>query len=120
MAIGPFVRILAQVVSVAGGAVARATAHAFRDAAMRGAANAASGSVSNSIRRSMSIEEAKQILSLKNNSLSRENVSKNHAMIREQNVQRDDGFAGSPYIVTKIDNAKKIAIQEIESGSGKS
>ena len=59
MAFGPLARIAAQVVMVAGGAVARAVAQAYREAAKNPEGNAAMAQL---IRRRMKIDEATKIL----------------------------------------------------------
>lgn len=60
MALGPFVRIIAQIAVVAGGHIGRAVAEAYKEAAAgRGAAGAAAQRIA---RRRMSLDEAKKVL----------------------------------------------------------
>jgi len=59
---GPFARILAQFVIVAGGAVARSVANAYKEAAARGAVNPAAASMKQAISRRMNPDEAAKIM----------------------------------------------------------
>ena len=108
MAIGPFARILAQFAVVAGGAIARSVAAAYKEAAARGASNPASASVKQAINRRMHPEEAAKILDVEMNSqITQERILQRFETLYNANAPRDD-FPGSPYIQRKVANANSV------------
>ncbi|PFH38031.1 putative mitochondria-associated granulocyte macrophage CSF signaling molecule [Besnoitia besnoiti] len=119
MAIGPLGRILAQFVVVAGSAVGRAFVQAYKDAAKRGALNAASaaGRQQLSLRPRMSADEARRILGLDASGsssapLCRQDIEARHKRLHEINAP-SGRFAGSPYLQKKVDIAKIILLEKI-------
>ena len=104
---GPFARILAQVVIVAGGAVVRSVVNAYKEAASRGAANPAASSVKQAIARRMHPDEAAKILDLELNQASRDKISQRFDALTKANAATPE-FPGSPYIQRKVANANTV------------
>lgn len=104
---GPFARILAQVVIVAGGAIARSVVNAYKEAASRGASNPAAASVKQAISRRMSAEEAAKILDVEAASLSREKLAQRFEALYKANTTSAD-TPGSPYIQRRVSNANTV------------
>jgi homoserine dehydrogenase len=110
MALGPFARIFAQVVVVAGGAVGRAFMNAYKEAAQRGAQQASQhSSISQLISRKMNAEEAMKILELENQKtkLSAEIIQERFKLVNSANIS-------SPYLQSKINNAKIILEEQLQ------
>jgi hypothetical protein len=104
---GPFARILAQVVIVAGGAVVRSIVNAYKEAAARGASNPAASSVKQAISRRMNPEEAAKILDIELNQATREKLAQRFETLYKANAPTAD-FPGSPYIQRKVGNANTV------------
>ena len=104
---GPFARILAQVVIVAGGAVVRSVVNAYKEAASRGAGNPAAASVKNAIARRMNPEQAAKILDIELQQASREKVAQRFEALHKANEPLAE-FPGSPYIQRKVANANTV------------
>lgn len=112
---GPFARILAQFVIVAGGAVARSVVNAYKEAASRGASNPAASSVRQAISRRMSSEEAAKILEVDTASLSREKLAQRFDALFKANAGRADS-PGSPYIQRRVSNANTVLSDFLSNG----
>ena len=110
MAIGPFARVLTQVVLTVGGAVGRAVSAAYKEAAAKGAANPSA--LSHAISRRMSVEEAAKILEVDIKSMSAEKVSERATHLVKINTPTDD-FLGSPYLQRKVENAKTVLLESM-------
>jgi len=110
MAIGPFARVLTQVVLTVGGAVGRAVSAAYKEAAAKGAANPTA--FSNALSRRMSTEEAAKILELDLKSMNAEKVSERASYLVKINNPTDD-FLGSPYLQRKVENAKTVLLESM-------
>lgn len=103
---GPFARILAQFAIVAGGAIFRSVATAYKEAASRGASNPAAASVKQAIGRRMHPEEAAKILDVELNA-SREKILQRFEALVKANETTPD-FPGSPYIQRRVLNANTV------------
>jgi hypothetical protein len=104
---GPFARILAQVVIVAGGAVVRSIVTAYKEAAARGGSNPAAASVKQAISRRMGAEEAAKILDVELNQATRERMAQRYEALYKANAANQD-FQGSPYLQRKVANAHTV------------
>ena len=113
MALGPFARVLTQVVITAGGAIGRAVANAWKEAAARGAANPTA--LSAALSRRMTAKEAAQILELDVNTATSEKVKERAAQIVKANQPVDD-FLGSPYIQRRVENAEAVLKESLPQG----
>jgi hypothetical protein len=122
MAAGPFARILAQFVLVAGGAVVRSVMTAYKEAASRGASNPTAQSVKTAMSRRMSPDEAAKILEIELAQASKEQVAQRFDALYKAN-QAADGYMGSPYIQRKVSNSNTVLQeylkQRLESQAGK-
>ena len=96
---GPFARILAQFVIVAGGAVARSVVNAYKEAASRGAANPAASSLKQAMR--MRPDEAAKIMDVELNACTRDKLAQRFKILYEAN-------SASPYIQRKVSNANTV------------
>eukprot|EP01066_Platyproteum_vivax_P006648 Platyproteum_vivax@DN2399_c0_g1_i1.p1 len=99
---GPFARLFAQVGLVVGAAVGRAFIQAYKEAAAKGAANPTL-----SIRRKMTLEEACKILTVDTHGATSKAIEERATLLYELNAKSED-FVGSPYLQTKIVNAKTV------------
>ena len=104
---GPFARILAQFVIVAGGAVARSVITAYKEAAARGASNPAAAGVKQALSRRMSPDEAAKILDVELSSATREKLAQRFEALYKANATGAD-HPGSPYIQRKVANANTV------------
>ncbi len=114
MAVGPLARILAQFAIVAGGAVARSVANAYKEAAARGAANPASSSVKQALSRRMSADEAAKILELDISKCEREKVLSRFKALHEANTPKGSEFPGSPYVQRRVSNAYTVLSEYLQ------
>ena len=105
MALGPFARVITQVVLTAGGVVGRAVGNARKEAAARGAANPTG--LSHAISRRMSPEEASKILEVDIKTLTMERLMERSTHMKKINQPVDD-FLGSPYIQRRVENAQTV------------
>eukprot|EP00397_Hematodinium_sp_SG-2012_P056915 GEMP01070700.1.p1 GENE.GEMP01070700.1~~GEMP01070700.1.p1 ORF type:complete len:132 (+),score=28.03 GEMP01070700.1:23-418(+) len=110
MAAGPFARIIAQVVIVAGGALGRAVFQAYREAAARGAQNPNINRAM-AIRRRMHSDEARNILDVQPIANSEE-IIRRFERLHELNSPRDES-PGSEYLQTKVTIAKDVLLDEL-------
>lgn len=104
MALGPFARVLTQVVLTAGGAIGRAVANAYKEAAVRGAANPSA--LSHAISPRMSKDEAIKILEIRGEVTKQQIEERSTHMI--QINQPSGEFLGSPFIQRKVENARTV------------
>ena len=118
MALGPFARVFAQFVVVAGGAVGRAVMSAYKEAAQRGAQQGGS-TLSQVISRRMSVEEATKILEVDVKSLSAEKVAERAGHLWKQNTATGE-FPGSPYIQKRVQNAQTVLVEYLQKLHNKS
>ena len=118
MALGPFARVFAQFVVVAGGAVGRAVLGAYKEAAQRGAQHG-SATLSQVISRKMSVEEACKILELADiKSASAEKIAERAGHLWKQNTPVGE-FPGSPYIQKRVQNAETVLMQHLQKTASK-
>lgn len=103
---GPFARILAQFVIVAGGAVARSVVNAYKEAATRGAANPAAASVKQAISRRMSPDEAAKIMDVELKECTREKLIQRFETLYKANES-------SPYVQRKVSNARTVLLEKL-------
>lgn len=115
---GPFARILAQMVIVAGGAIARSVATAYKEAASRGASNPAAASVKQAISRRMGADEAAKILDVELQSATREKLAQRYEQLYKANTPSGD-CPGSPYIQRKVANANTVLQDYLNKVSSK-
>lgn len=113
-AAGPFARIIAQVVLVAGSAIGRAAVQAYREAAKNG--QQAGGVAAMVAKRRMSIDEAQKVLDLQS-SATAEEIEAKYEVLHTLNAPTDD-FAGSPYLQKKFSNAKTVLLDARNGESG--
>ncbi|CAE8643939.1 unnamed protein product [Polarella glacialis] len=113
MAFGPFVRILAQVTMVAGGAIGRAAMEAYKEAAAgRGAAAAAAQKLA---RRRMSLDEARKVMESENVAvLTEKHIQEKFEVLHKLNQPSED-FIGSPYLQARISAARAVLIQQLNA-----
>ena len=104
---GPFARILAQFVIVAGGAVMRSVVTAYKEAAARGATNPAAAGVKQALSRRMTPDDAAKILDLELPSATREKLAQRFESLYKANASSAE-FPGSPYIQRKVANANTV------------
>ncbi|CEL96971.1 unnamed protein product [Vitrella brassicaformis CCMP3155] len=114
MVLGPFARIIAQVGFIAGGALFRAFIQAYREAAMRGAANPA---FQQTFSRKMSLDEASKILEIDFRRTGIEEIVQRFHRLHEINAKKDN-FPGSPYLQRKVEIAKEVLEDHIRSQGG--
>jgi hypothetical protein len=110
MAIGPFARVMTQVVLTVGGAVGRAVSNAWKEAAMRGAGNPTT--LQNALTRRMTLEEAAKILEVDLKTATQEKITEraNHMV----NINAPSGeFIGSPYLQRKVKNAETVLSESL-------
>jgi hypothetical protein len=112
MALGPFARVFAQFVVVAGGAVGRAMMNAYKEAAQRGAQQGAS-TLSQVISRRMSVDEATKILEVDVKSVTQEKVVERAGHLWNTNNPTAE-FPGSPYIQKRVQNAQTVLIDHLQ------
>mmetsp|Transcript_73405 Transcript_73405/g.203834 ORF Transcript_73405/g.203834 Transcript_73405/m.203834 type:complete len:121 (-) Transcript_73405:131-493(-) len=113
MAMGPLVRVLAQVVVVAGGAIGRAAMEAYREAAAgRGGAAAAASKV---VRRQMSGDEARKVLGTEG-PLNEALLKERFELLHKLNAQTEES-SGSPYLQARITAAHKMLSKELGSSA---
>ncbi|CAJ1344912.1 unnamed protein product [Effrenium voratum] len=111
MAFGPFVRIMAQITMVAGGAIGRAVLEAYKEAAAgRGPAAAAAKQMS---RRRMSLDEAKKVLDAEG-SFSAAQVEDKFQTLHKLNAPSEES-PGSPYLQARIYAAHKVLSEHLGS-----
>jgi import inner membrane translocase subunit TIM16 len=103
---GPFARILAQFVIVAGGAVARSVVNAYKEAASRGASNPAAASVKQAISRRMSPDEAAKIIDIELQQCTREKLIERFETLYKAND-------ASPYVQRKVSNARTVLMEKL-------
>lgn len=103
---GPFARILAQFVIVAGGAVARSVVNAYKEAASRGASNPAAASVKQAISRRMSPDEAAKIIDIELKQCTREKLIERFETLYKANE-------ASPYVQRKVSNARTVLMEKL-------
>ena len=109
MVLGPFARVLAQVVVVAGGAIGRAVMNSFNEAAKRGAQHA---TLSQAISRKMTVEEACKILEIQLPTITKDKTLERSAYLIKQNQPEAD-YGGSPYLQKKIENSKIVLLEHL-------
>ena len=107
MAVGPFARFLAQFAVVAGGAIFRSVATAYKEAAARGASNPAAASMKQAIARRMHADEAAKILDVDLAQASSEKVAQRFEALYKAN-QPSNEFPGSLYIQRRVVNANTV------------
>ncbi|CAK0878621.1 unnamed protein product, partial [Prorocentrum cordatum] len=112
MALGPFVRVIAQVAMVAGGAVGKAVLEAYREAAAgRGAAAQAAAKMAS--RRRMRPDEARKVLDLESaGALTEAQVQERFDVLHKLNTPTEE-FAGSPYLQSRIQAAHSVLLDEV-------
>ncbi|CAK9025676.1 unnamed protein product [Durusdinium trenchii] len=117
MAFGPFVRIMAQITMVAGGAIGRAVVEAYKEAAAgRGAAAAAAQKVA--ARRRMSLDEARKVLDAEGG-VTPAQVEERFQTLHKLNAPSEES-PGSPYLQARIAAAHKVLLEQLgESTSTK-
>ena len=113
MALGPFARVFAQFVVVAGGAVGRAVMNAYKEAAQRGAQQGGS-SLAQVLSRRMTVEEASKILEVDAKTVSSEKISERAGHLFKQNNATAE-FPGSPYIQKRVQNAQTVLLEHLHS-----
>eukprot|EP00916_Digyalum_oweni_P011113 GHVL01018470.1.p1 GENE.GHVL01018470.1~~GHVL01018470.1.p1 ORF type:complete len:129 (+),score=20.28 GHVL01018470.1:22-387(+) len=99
---GPLGRLVAQVGLVVVTAFGRAAFQAYKEAASRGSAHA-----SRQLGSKMHLEEARKILGIDSKDISTTIVQQRFDKMHSINMTRDD-YPGSPYLQSKIINAKTI------------
>eukprot|EP00435_Cladocopium_sp_Y103_P069621 s574_g33.t1 len=115
MALGPFVRIVAQITMVAGGAIGRAVVEAYKEAAAgRGAAAAAAQKVA---RRRMSLDEARKVLDAEG-SVTPTQVEERFQTLHKLNASSEES-PGSPYLQARISAAHKVLLEHLGSHESK-
>eukprot|EP00439_Symbiodinium_sp_Y106_P059038 s2768_g8.t1 len=113
MAFGPFVRILARIGMVAGGAIGRAVLEAYKEAAAgRGAAAAAAQKIA---RRRMSLDEAKKVLDA-DGVTSRSKIEERFQTLHSLNAPSEE-CPGSPYLQDRIAAAHKVVLENLETSN---
>merc|ERR1719343_115678 len=109
MGFGPFARIIAQIGIVAGGAIAKAAAEAYKEAAAgRGVAGQAAQKVA---RRRMSVDEARNVLGVEAGT-GEKAIQERFDVLYKLNTATEES-AGSPYLQTKITAARNVLIDEL-------
>mmetsp|Transcript_124792 Transcript_124792/g.349576 ORF Transcript_124792/g.349576 Transcript_124792/m.349576 type:complete len:128 (-) Transcript_124792:116-499(-) len=109
MALGPFVRIIAQIAVVAGGHIGRAVAEAYKEAAAgRGAAGAAAQRIA---RRRMSLDEAKKVLDA-DAADGPAKIQERFDVLHKLNAPSENS-PGSPYLQSRITAAHKVLLEEM-------
>ncbi|KAK1442238.1 hypothetical protein BgAZ_402680 [Babesia gibsoni] len=106
--IKPLARVLTQVIWIASGTIIRATLKAYRESV------AQSGIAAPSLaRQKMSPEEAARILGFTSHKgIAMEEIARAHERLRRNNMASNN-FAGSPYLVERIDAAGYILSEEL-------
>lgn len=112
MALGPFARVFAQFVVVAGGAVARAVQNAYSEAAQRGAQQGGK-SLSQVLSRRMTTDEASKILDVDLKTACPEKVAERAGHLWKQNNPGPD-YGGSPYIQKRVQNAETVLVEFLQ------
>eukprot|EP00931_Biecheleriopsis_adriatica_P081008 TRINITY_DN54359_c0_g1_i1.p1 TRINITY_DN54359_c0_g1~~TRINITY_DN54359_c0_g1_i1.p1 ORF type:complete len:141 (-),score=45.30 TRINITY_DN54359_c0_g1_i1:57-449(-) len=111
MALGPFVRIMAQIAMVAGGAIGRAAMEAYKEAAAgRGAAAAAAQKIA---RRRMSLDEARKVLDAEGAAVTEALIEERFNTLNGLNAPSEES-PGSPYLQDRISAARQVLIDSLK------
>mmetsp|Transcript_56569 Transcript_56569/g.106122 ORF Transcript_56569/g.106122 Transcript_56569/m.106122 type:complete len:126 (-) Transcript_56569:458-835(-) len=113
MAFGPFMRIVARIGMVAGGAIGRAVLEAYKEAAAgKGAAAAAAQKIA---RRRMSLDEARKVLDAES-VVSRTQIEERFQTLHQLNAPSEE-CPGSPYLQDRISAAHKVLLEHLDVSS---